>query len=68
MPENTTTIALRPQEPATSSAVPAEASRAEELCAQAAAWQNVAQRVRENCRRGIDAAKELQRRRNKSGQ
>ncbi|MGD0517929.1 MAG: hypothetical protein ABSA26_10380 [Thermoguttaceae bacterium] len=68
MPEDTTTITVRQQQPATASAGPTEASRADELCSKATAWQDVVNKARESCRRGVDAVKELQRRRNKSGQ
>jgi hypothetical protein len=68
MPQTTTTIIPRQQQPATASAEPVQASRADELCSKAAAWQNVVNKARESCQRGVEAVKELQRRRNKSGQ
>ena len=65
--ETSTTPA--PREPQTTSAGgPAEESKADEMRARAAAWQTVARQARESCQRGEEAAKELRRRRNTSGQ
>jgi hypothetical protein len=68
MSEDTTTLIARRPQPESASAAPAERSRAEEISAQAAGWQNVVQHARDNCRQGEDAVKELQRRHNKSGE
>ena len=68
MSEDTATIIARQPDPIAASGGPAEESRAQELSAQATGWQNVVRQARENCQQGIEAAKELQRRRNKSGE
>jgi hypothetical protein len=43
-------------------------SRAGELCPQARDWAHVARQALENCKRGEEAALELERRRNGAGQ
>ena len=67
--QNATTIVTTKREEAIATPLgPMEESRADELRDQAAAWQMVARQARESCQRGVDAAKELQRRSNTSGQ
>jgi hypothetical protein len=68
MPDDTRTIPAQCEPQTTSIGGPPEESKADEIRAQAAAWQEVARRARESCQRGEAAAKELRRRRNTSGQ
>lgn len=68
MTQDTMTIALRQQPQTAQAGGPPDGSRASEMLAQAGGWQNVAGQVRANCQRGAEATKELQRRRNTSGQ
>ncbi len=62
---------VRPVEQAPPTAgpvVPEEASGAGAILQRASAWRDVARQARQNCQRGAEAEKELQRRRNSSGQ
>jgi len=68
MTQDTMTMTLRQQPQTVQAGGPPDGTRAEEMLAQAGAWQNVAGQVRASCQRGAEAAKELQRRRNTSGQ
>lgn len=68
MADATRTVIPQEQPQTLAEAGPPEESRADQLRAQAAGWEAVARQIHDCCLRGDQASKELQRRRNTSGQ
>ena len=62
------TLPRKRQREEEAAAAPAPESGGNSLANQAAAYAQVAREALENCERGIDAERELHRRRNRSGQ